>query len=90
MALFAFLGFGIMFGAIAAALLPYRAVAMWTTVGVGIVGAEVLGVLGCLLLGDPLDSFWNLGPWLFSIAGAVCALWVWTRMGQKAQHPDRR
>lgn len=59
-------------------ILPGKQGGGWlATLLLGIVGAVVGGALGALLVGKPLDDFWNPWTWVLAIGGSLLVLLIW-------------
>lgn len=78
MGLISFLILGVAVGALAKAILPGRVGSGWlSTLGVGVVGSMVGGILGGLLLHHGLGSLFSPMTWLVALGGSLLVLIAW-------------
>ena len=75
MGIVAWILFGLLAGAVARLVVPGRQkIGCLATIGVGIVGALIGGLIGNVVLGHQTHFSWSLGPFLLAVAGAVVLL----------------
>jgi uncharacterized membrane protein YeaQ/YmgE (transglycosylase-associated protein family) len=78
MGLISFLILGVVVGGLAKAILPGRVRSGWlSTVGVGVVGSMVGGIIGGALLHHGLSSLFSPLTWLVALGGSLLVLVVW-------------
>lgn len=88
--LLGYLIIGLVVGALAKAIMPGpdRGGFIATTV-LGIVGAFVGGLIGALLFGVGLRSFFNPWTWLLALGGTLLSLWVFRLVTRRRTPADR-
>lgn len=78
MGIISFLILGVVVGALAKAILPGRVGSGWlSTVGVGVVGSLVGGILGSVLLHWGLSGLFSPKTWIVALGGSLLVLVLW-------------
>jgi len=78
MGIIAWIGLGLIAGAIAKAILPGTQGGGWVvTLILGVVGALLGGFIGSTLFGIGLEGFFSIETWLLAIGGAILVLLIY-------------
>jgi uncharacterized membrane protein YeaQ/YmgE (transglycosylase-associated protein family) len=87
-AIFVWIMFGLVVGAIARFVYPGRQPMGWaSTIALGIAGSLVGGAISWAVSGTPNRPLLEGSGWILSIIGALIVVWAVTFMNQKSRTP---